>query len=111
MRKRPLLPELLLAAGIMGATALSLPSARSWAWAMVGPVALAATIVGVSALRRGGRVQAPDFILAAAVILGGVIVAAADLGAVPIIMPILGASAAVGAFRREDRECSRSSWA
>ncbi len=80
---------LLLAAGILVATAISLRSERSLLWALAGPAMLSATIVFVSAMERRSRVTA--MVIAIGLFLSAAIVAVADASHVSMMMPILGA--------------------
>ena len=95
---RSLLPALLLAAGCLLATAVSLWSSRSLAWALAGPALLALTVVAAGALRRRieSRPQSytADAIMGGAVIASGAMVAVVDPSHVILMMPILSACAA-----------------
>ena len=103
---RTLWPALLLAAGILASSAVSLLSYRFPAWAMAGPLLLAVVTVAT-----GARVHSytRSLILGGAVLLAGGIVALADPASVPAIMPILGACAGVAVLPRE-KTCSQRSW-
>lgn len=98
-RFRSLVPSLLLAAGILGATALSLLSATSLAWALAGPLALAVVVIASKALDNRLMSRADSYgaatIMAGGVFAGGAIVAFGDPSSVPMMMPILGACTAV----------------
>lgn len=117
-RFRSLVPALLLAAGVLGTTALSLWSATSLAWALAGPLALAVVVVAARALDRRllGRTDSygAAMILAGAVFGGGAMVAFADAASVPAFMPILGACAAMVLMPRrsvpKEGRCSHGSW-
>lgn len=85
--RRSLLPAVLLAAGTLAATAVSV-----WGpWALAGPAVMAVTVVATGAVR--GRLAA-DAIMGGAVLAAGAIVAAVDPSAVVMMMPILSACAA-----------------
>jgi hypothetical protein len=95
-----LVPYLLLAAGILGATGISLLSSRSLAWALAGPLLLAATVV-VSRVVENRLLSRSDstvsaFILAATVLVAGAVVAVSDPASVSKLLPILGACAVGG---------------
>lgn len=111
-RFRALLPALLLAAGILGATALSLSSATSLAWALAGPLALAIVVLAARWLGNRLLVRTDSYrsamILAGAVFVAGALVAFADASSVPMLMPILGACAATVLVSRryEEKRCS-----
>ena len=103
------LPAVLMAAGFLAATAVSLASGRSFAWAMAGPLMLAATLFAVNALRH--RELPPkhwygDAILGAAIVAAGAIVALADPAFVPSLMPILGTCAAFTLVPGRRASCS-----
>jgi len=91
---RSLVPSLLLAAGVLVATLISLRSSSSLLWALAGPFALAATLVVVASI-ASQQASAPAWIMGGSLFLAGAIVALADAASVPLMMPILGACAAV----------------
>lgn len=99
MKRNSVFPPLLLAAGVLAATAVSLLSSTSLAWALAGPAILMGTIVlAVAMVER--VVSARTMILGGGVFLAGAIVAFADASAVPLMMPILGACAGVALVPR-----------
>lgn len=95
---RRLFPPLLLAAGILGATGISLLSLRSPTWALAGPLLLGATVVvsrvAENRLRSRSESNHSAFILGAAVFLAGAIVAVSDPSSVSQMLPVLGACVA-----------------
>ena len=86
-------------------SAVSLLNARSFPWALAGPFLLAVMVMTAGGMRTDSRVKA--VILGSAVFIAGAIVAVADHASVPMIMPILGACAAVSVIPPE-RACSRA---
>jgi hypothetical protein len=98
-RFRSLVPSLLLAAGILGATAVSLWSATSLAWALAGPLALAVVVIAAKAVsnRLLSRADSyvPAMIMAGGVFASGAMVAFGDPASMPMFMPILGACTAM----------------
>jgi hypothetical protein len=111
---KSLLPALLLAAGILIASAVSLLSARSWVWAMAGPVLLGVFVIASKALSNRVLARTDSYrvaiLMALAVVVAGAIVAFADSAAVPLLMPILGGSAAVTLTPQGRSKCSPVSW-
>lgn len=94
MIRNSVFPALLLAAGILAATAVSLLSSTSLAWALAGPAILMGTIVAAVAMVERA-VSGRAMILGGGVFLACAIVAFADASSVPMMMPILGACAGV----------------
>jgi hypothetical protein len=90
MKFGSVLPAIGLAAGILVATAVSLWSSRSLAWALAGPAVLSVTVLLAA---RSNRSSIPAAIMAGGLFLAGTIVALADRSSVPMMMPILGACA------------------
>jgi hypothetical protein len=90
--RRQLTGALVLAAGILGGTALAVATRdRGW-WVLSGPIALALSFVVVAWSRPGRRASAPAaWILAAAAIGSAVLVAAKDPEIVALLLPIVGA--------------------
>ena len=89
MNFRSLFPAMLLAAGVLAATAVSLSSSRSLAWALAGPAILMATILAAGAM-EDRVVSVRTMILGGAVFVAGAIVGFTDPSSVPAMMPILG---------------------
>ena len=101
---RNLLPSLILALGILGATALSVRMTESGWWVLTGPLVLAAATVTASVLsfrlrptpRRGTGVA---LALGAILVVAAAIVALKDPARVPDMVPILGSLAFVVLLR------------
>ncbi len=100
IHRRSLVPPLLLAAGILAATAVSLRSSESFAWALAGPFVMAATVVGFRRRAHSRRQRFATVLVSSAIFIAGAIVAVADPAGVPLMMPILGACAAMPLFPR-----------
>jgi hypothetical protein len=96
---------LLLAAVILGATALSLLSARSLVWALAGPLVLAAGVIVARMIHfHSTRVDAVSIVIGAGLLASATIVALVDRASVPMMMPILAASASAAFLQRN---CAR----
>ena len=102
MKKRyqSLLPSIILALGILGATALSVSTKQSSWLVLIGPLMLAGAIVAahmteVRLYSNPRTSMGVTLMIAAAFITVSVIVALRDPTRVPIIIPILGSAAAV----------------
>ncbi|HEX7828005.1 MAG TPA: hypothetical protein VF787_00035 [Thermoanaerobaculia bacterium] len=110
---KSLLPPMVFAAGILIASAVSLLSARSWVWAMAGPVLLGVFIIAAKALSNRLLARADSYrvaiLMAIAVVLASAIVAFSDLSDVKLLLPVLGASAAVTLTPQGRARCSRVS--
>ena len=96
-RLRTAFPALLLAAGILSATAISVSVETRPAWALAGPLVLGVAIVAARVLANRassrGDSYVPAMIIGAVMVTSGAIVAVVDPKLVPLLMPILGASA------------------
>ena len=105
-----LIGPLILAAGILGATIVSMLAAESAWWVLAGPLIMAlATVVAVLAERRvhgpSRGAMAAALIFGAAMVLAGVILAVKNPLGVAVAMPILGGGAVVvlaNSWRRRD---------
>lgn len=118
MTRTRVVPGVLLAAGIVGSTALAVATEDAGMLVVIAPAVLAAfaVVAGVMAGRRGGgdaggRLGA-SLIVGAAVLLAGFLTALGDASAMTTMMPILGAGVAapvvIGPGRGRDR-CFRRS--
>jgi hypothetical protein len=103
-RFQVLLPALVLAAGILAATSISFFTTESRWLALVGPLALAGTVVAARAIGRGARKAQPEWlsttvISAVSLFVAGAIVAVADPAGVPLILPVLGGASVIALDR------------
>jgi hypothetical protein len=96
-RLRSAFPALLLAAGILLATAVSVSIRNQPEWALAGPLVLGGAIVAARFLANRLSVlktsYVPAMIIGAAMVTAGSMVAVADPKLVPLLMPVLGVSA------------------
>lgn len=96
-RLRSASPALLLAAGILVATAIAVSVRNQPAWALAGPLLLGGAILAARWLanRLSSRSDSyvPAMIMGAAMVAAGAMVAIVDPKLVPMLMPVLGASA------------------
>ncbi len=114
---RGLLPSLILALGILGATALSVRMPESSWWVLTGPLALAAATVAASVVDNRLRSTSRPYMgvalgLGAIIVVAAAIVALKDPSHVPSTIPILGAAALFGLIRpgrcaRQRRDAGR----
>lgn len=92
------LPALFLAAGVLGASAVSLMGSRSFAWALAGPSLLAGVVIAARMLSNRVLLRTDPYsgavIIAGAVFVAGVMVAVVDPASVMLLMPLLGGCAA-----------------
>lgn len=88
-------PYLLLAAGVLGATALSVATEEHGAWVLTGPVLLGASVLAAAVLaRRLGVGRRASYVAAAitagSFVLAGGIVLLRGAELVPELVPLLG---------------------
>jgi hypothetical protein len=99
-----LLPALVLAAGVIVSTLLTKLTVDQGGWVLLGPALMAAALVG--AARTAGTAGRMAGLLAAALVLGAIVVALRDPQRLAALMPVLGAvtAAPLVTMRREEPE-------
>ncbi len=102
----PIRQSLLLAAGILASTGIAVSMSELGWWVMLAPgvMSLAVAAAATMAKRTGDRASTVGgLIMAASLLLAGVILTASDPGAVPESMPLLGVAAATPFLLRRRR--------
>lgn len=93
-RNMILIASVIVAAGILGGTLLSVAMASSGLWILSGPAAMAAAVIAAAYVLdpiRSGSVVA-GYVLAAAVLAAGGLLASSDPSSLLSMMPIIGAA-------------------